>query len=148
MTSLEAEQQSEILGSIADNGIQTVSTRSTVIRMEYNLLRKFMILNPSHGDSVGFISSIQGRTPFVKIPHYFVVTPLRTGIDLIQEEPAIVSADGDLMGRVKFGTAAVGEGEKFAVRILATKSQVSEGPLTKEPKEAWSSNSITVIRKK
>lgn len=145
---LTPEKGLELSGAIATDQSQREYIRSEAERVRFNLLAKFKITNPSYGDSVDLFDLIQGKTPFMGMNHYIVVTPLKTGGDFIQDVPAKVSSDGSWIGRAKLGTAEVGVGEKFAVRVIATKSTLSPGQLIPVPEDAFSSDSITVTRKK
>jgi hypothetical protein len=93
------------------------------------------------------IELIRGETPFSGMHHYIIVTPVKIRTDFVEGE-ANVSPGGFWSGQAKFGEAAVGAGEKFVVRALATNSRLSPGPLTEVPKDAIFSGSITVTRKK
>ena len=110
--------------------------------------RQFTIKVPSDGGTVGLIESARGETPFPNMNHYIVVTPLKIGVDFIEDGPASVSASGVWSGSARFGAAAVGAGEQFMVRALATKSMLSPGPLAEVPDDAMFSESITVTRTK
>jgi hypothetical protein len=107
---------------------------------------RFVVTFPVDGATVDFIDIIRGRTPFPKMNHYTVVTPLKTGDDWIQGS-AKVYGDNSWIGQARFGTGEAGVGEEFLVRAIATKSTLSPGALTNVPKDAVFSESITVIRK-
>lgn len=66
----------------------------------------------------------------------------------VQDGPASMYQGGSWTCRARFGTAAVGVGERFLVRVLATESTLAPGPLTEIPKDAVISKSIVVMRKK
>ncbi len=104
------------------------------------------IIVPASGAEVSFDDKVSGTTPFTNLNHYIVVTPLRVGTPYVQDQPASVT-NGTFSGRARFGGAAVGVGEKFSVQVLATKTTLAAGPLTKQPADAMVSNSITVTRK-
>jgi hypothetical protein len=114
------------------------------------LARQFKITFPAEGATVERISSIRGETPFPEMNHYVIVIPVKTMDNWVQPGPVSVSASGLWSGSATFGTAAIGAGEQFTVRVLATKSRVSEGTLEKEkvPGDAIFSESITVTRSK
>ncbi|MBI3195301.1 MAG: hypothetical protein HYZ34_12675 [Ignavibacteriae bacterium] len=116
-------------------------------RVEKNILaRQFRIVDPADGTLVDIIYSIRGKSPFPNMKNYIIVTPMTQGIDMVQHGPLSVSPSGLWTGKAIFGQGAVGEGESFLVRCLATDSTLTEGPLTTIPSDAIFSESITVIR--
>lgn len=128
--------------------LQEVGSRVELVEKRI-LAGQFTVTTPVNGATVEMIDFIRGNTPLSGMNHYIVVTPLKTGDDWVQEKRATVSG-GIWSGRAKFGTAAVGAGEQFVVRALATKSTLSPGPLTEVevPEDAIFSEPITVTRKK
>jgi hypothetical protein len=133
--------------TIKDMKSRVGGVETGVQRVEKQILAKdFKITSPSEGDSVDIIELIRGETPFSGMHHYVIVTPVKIGADWVQEE-ARVSPGGVWNGQAVFGEVAVGPGEKYVVRALATNSTLSPGPLTKVPKDAIFSESITVTRK-
>lgn len=128
------------------SSVEEVGNR--VERVEKGILaEKFTITTPLDGAIVNRIDLVRGTTPFAQMNHYIVVTPLKTGDDWIQDGPITVYTGGLWTGRAVFGEAAVGAGEEFIVRSLATKLILSPGPLTEVPEDAIFSESITVTRK-
>jgi hypothetical protein len=114
--------------------------------VEKQILRKdFKITSPLNGDRVDKNEFIQGETPFLGMHHYVIVTPVKIGTDWVQEE-AKVSFGGLWSGKAILGAAAVGVGEKFVIRALATNTTLPPGPLTEVPKDAIFSELITVKR--
>lgn len=125
--------------------IEGVSTR--VERVEKSILeQRFVITAPTDDSNVGLHDVVRGQTPFADMNHYIVVTPLKVGGDWVQEGPVKVYG-GLWSGRAKFGSAAVGEGEKFVIRALATKSKLSSGTLSEVPDDAIFSEPVTVTRR-
>ena len=111
------------------------------------IAREFTVTHPADGVTVDLTDLIRGHTPFPEMIHYIVITPLETGEYWVQDSPVMLYAGGLLTGRARFGDAAVGAGEQFIVRVLATKATLSPGPLVKVPGDAIFSRSITVTRK-
>lgn len=108
-----------------------------------------VITSLTNGAEVEFDDRILGTTPFPELNHYIVVTPVRVGTAFVQDNPASVNrVDGTFSGTARFGGAEVGVGEQFIVRVLATKTILPAGPLTHEPENAVTSNSVTVRRKR
>ena len=130
-----------------ESGVSEVGSR--VERVEKGIqAREFKITSPADGAIVDRIALIRGKTPFPEMNHYVVVTPVKTKEDWVEDGPVRVSASGLWDTQATFGSAAVGAGEQFIVRALATKSILSPGPLTEVPKDAIFSESITVTRSK
>jgi len=76
------------------------------------------------------------------------VSPLKTNDDWVQDDTAKIDASILLTLRVKFGTAAIGRGEKYLVRAIATKSKLRPGPLTEISENTMFSEPVTVTSKK
>lgn len=112
------------------------------------LTNQFIITNPVDNTLVDNIDLVRGKTPFLKLNHYIVVTPLKTGDDWVEDGPLKIYTGGLWTGRARFGTAAAGPGDEFVVRALVTKSILSRGPLTKLPVDAIFSNSVIVTRRR
>lgn len=137
------------LGFIATMVFGILPLMKSVGRVEKGVMaRQFRITAPIDGAAAGLTESIRGETPFSEMTHYIVVTPVKTGDNWVQPGPVQVSASGLWIGRATFGEAAVGAGEQFIVRALATKSILVEGALGKVPEDAIFSESITVTRKR
>ena len=108
----------------------------------------FVIDTPAAGATVGLDTTVTGKTPYPDRHNYIVITPKRTGAASVQDQPAIVnSSDGTFTGRVRLGGVQTGIGEQFMIHIIATKSELTAGPLVKEPDDAARSNTIIVTRK-
>lgn len=132
--------------SNVQSGVEEVGSR--VERVQKSIqARQFKITFPADGATVERTNLIRGETPFPEMNHYVVVIPVKTMDNWVQPGPVSVSASGLWSGSATFGAAAVGAGEQFIVRALATKSMVSEGTLAKVPGDAIFSESITVTRK-
>jgi hypothetical protein len=80
--------------------------------------------------------------------HYIVVTPIETGSDHIQDKPVSIYAGGLFTGETRFGQGDLGIGEKFIVRVLASKSSLTPNILPKVPEDAIFSEPIIVTRRK
>lgn len=120
----------------------------SVERVEKSIMeQQFRITKPADGDSVNLVDVVRGETPFAGLNHYIVVTPIKAGVDFVQSGPVPVHAGGFWSGQAAFGSAAIGIGEDFLVRCLATNSALNEGPLVDVPEDAAFSDIITVIRK-
>ena len=105
------------------------------------------ITAPTDGLKVGKEYQIKGTTSLKDWNHYVVVTPLRIGTAFVQDQPATINrTDGSFTGRAVFGTTQVGIGERFSIRIIATKSTLPAAPLTNAPADAVFSNTVTVLR--
>jgi hypothetical protein len=91
------------------------------------------------------VNIIRAVTPYRDKHHYIVVTP-KVGGDFVQDGPIAASASGILAGPAVFGTAAVGDGQDFLVRIIATSQRLPPGELATRPTDAISSEPIVVSR--
>lgn len=131
-----------IQSNIAEVGDRVKAVEKAVLAVQ------FTITNPVNEAAVSMTELVRGKTPFSKMNHYIVVTPLKTGGDLVQDRPVKISTAGSWSGRARFAAADVGAGERFIVRVLATKSTLSPGSLTEVPEDAVFSNSIIVTREK
>lgn len=111
---------------------------------------RFRVTYPLEGGSVGSTAPVRGTTPYRDRNHYVVVTPMETGDNWVEEERAAVSSDGVWTGRARFGTAAVGVGQDFVVRALATRASVLSGQLAAPaiPPDAVFSEPTVVTRSK
>jgi hypothetical protein len=109
---------------------------------------RFVIDSPSEsdGDGVGLGQIVRGKTPFIGMNHYIIVTPVG-GTSYVQDKPAFVNRDeGTFSGEAKFGSVSVGEDGEFKIQALATKSTLQPGPLTFEPQDAEKSQAVIVRR--
>ena len=130
---------------IIRSDIEDVSTR--VEHVERSILeRRFVLTAPVDGANVGLQEVVRGQTPFADMNHYIVVTPLKVGDDWVQDVPVKVFG-GLWSGRARFGSAAVGAGEEFVIRALATKSKLSSGTLSEVPDDAIFSEPVIVTRR-
>lgn len=106
------------------------------------------ITAPTDGLSVGIEYQIKGKTPLADWNHYVVVTPFKMGTAFVQDQTATINrADRSFTARARLGGVQVGVGERFSIRILATKSTLSAAPLINPPADAIFSNTVTVTRK-
>lgn len=128
---------------------EAVFSDSVTIKWVKSLAGQLVIINPTDGAEVDFTNKIVGRTPFPELTHYIVVTSVRVGTAFVQDRPATVNRDdGSYSAAARFGSARVGRGEQFIVRVLATKSKLPAGPLVSTPPDAVTSNVVTVRRRK
>jgi hypothetical protein len=118
-------------------------TRSVAEQSRRQIMGDFRIMDPSYGGNVELKQILRGTTPFHGMRHFIIVTTPQ-GVDFVTSE-ARVSGDA-WEGPATFGEAGAGGNEKFSVRVIATKTALSEGPLAETPPDAMSSDSITVIR--
>jgi hypothetical protein len=109
---------------------------------------QFRITYPANGGIVDSTDIVRGITPYPNSNHYIVVTPIKGGGDWVQEGPMKISTGNVWIGRAIFGAAAVGAGEGFVIRAIATNSTLSPGTLNEVPEDAIFSESIVVTRKK
>ena len=86
---------------------------------------------------------VKGKTPFTTMRHMLAVTPLKRGGEVLQDEPVTVNPDGTWDGRVTLGSASVGRGERFAIRVVAIRGDQLWGRI---PADALSSTPIIVTR--
>ena len=128
------------------SGVSDVGGR--VERVEKGILeQRFRISSPAEEDSVDVVMAVRGETPFGELNHYIIVTPTRTGDDVVQRGPVPVYAGGLWSGQATFGAAALGTGQEFVVRCVATAATLQEGPLVEVPPDAAFSDIVTVIRR-
>ena len=106
------------------------------------------ITKPQKGDKVGPSEIVHGVTTLRGRNLYLVVIPLQTGDRYIVDGPLTVDLAGGWSGRARYGEGKKGIGEWFAVSILATKLDLSEGVLDNLPPDSQSSDPIEVERVK
>src|SRR6185503_15963537 len=109
-----------------------------------------VIINfPLNGTAVDFSDKIVGDTSYPDLNHYIVVTPVKTGTAFVQDLKATLNRDNrTFTGTARFGGVDVGVGEQFMLRIIATRTTLTPGPLIGEPPDSINSNTITVSRRK
>jgi len=122
---------------------QDSQTHSIAMQSRPEILSQFRIKEPSNGSDVDVRQIVRGITPFPELRYYIIVTTPQ-GQDFVSSE-AKVSGDS-WEGVATFGSAGVGGGEKFYVRVIGTKANLSEGTYSAKADEL-SSNSISVIRR-
>jgi hypothetical protein len=133
-----------ILANVPDDA--KVSRPVTVRRTKPT--EQIIISTPADGEDVGLDAAITGKTYLKDLNHYVVVKSLKVGTSYVQDRPPSINRnDGTFIGNARFGRAALGIGEQFMVRVLATRSTLPAAPLTNEPPDAVFSNSVTVTRK-
>ena len=124
-------------------------TKSDIKRVEEQIARpQFRVTYPLDGDFVEMNDLVKGWTPYSNKMIYIVITPIQTGDDFIQDTNAKIDAGGFWIARAIFGTAAVGTGQKFLIRAIATQDKLSAGPLTKKPADVIFSEGVYVTRKR
>ena len=106
---------------------------------------KYIITYPADGAIVNMHEKVQGKTPYIELNHYIVVTPIANGTDYIQDGPANVTSNGRFVGTAAFGTMGVQGPQQFIVRVIATKATLLS-PSDKIPQDSKISSSITVNR--
>ncbi|MGO9374675.1 MAG: hypothetical protein ACLQBD_21605 [Syntrophobacteraceae bacterium] len=112
------------------------------------LASRFRIIDPTDGAVVPQEVFIRGTTPFSGMNHYIIVTPIKTGDDIVQGGNLKVSSSGLWSGNAEIGSAGVGAGQQFRVVTVATKFRLPAGPITEMPKDAIFSESIIVTRQR
>ena len=130
-----------IRSDLHEVGSRITNVERTIERNRLNLT------NPGDNAVVSYIDFVSGKTPFFDLNHYIVVTPLKTGDNWIQDGPLVIDTGGIWSGRAQFGSSAVGSGEKFVIRVIATKSAIQLGPLMVIPDDAIFSEPIVVTRR-
>jgi len=150
-TGLDDEYEVRVFATTSDGKLQSVprdATSSDPVKVRRALPDPVVFLGvtfPAEGSVVGLEEVVRGRTSLLTFNHYVVVTPLRIGTAYVQDERASVS-NGMFSGRARFGGVEVGRGEKFSVRVVATRATLPAGPLISE-EGTISSNAVTVTRK-
>lgn len=130
-----------------NNDIESV--QNDVARLEDLTKRnQFIITDPKNGAILEMTDIIKGTTPYVTKNHYIIVTPLKTGDDWVQKDILKISPTGLWSGRAIFGTASIGIGEDFIVRIIASNSTLPPGPLTQIPTDSIISEAIKISRRR
>lgn len=107
--------------------------------------RLIVITSPGDNGIVKLNSTVSGKTPFLGMKHYVVVTPIENRVNWVSN-PVSVDADGSFTGEVQFGEGDNGIGKKFIIRILVTNSFLATGALSSLPEDAIISDAITVTR--
>jgi hypothetical protein len=87
------------------------------------------ILNPAPSSVVGQMIKVQGHSEYQGWHHYVVVTGIVAGGDIVQDTSMDLSSAGELLGTATIGNAAVGEGEPYFIRIVASRTPIAPGPL-------------------
>ena len=76
--------------------------------------------------SVNF-EKVEGTTPFADLKHYVIVTP-QQGDEFVQEI-ASLSGNSFTVARCVFGNANAGVGQRFVIRVIATRAKLNAGPV-------------------
>jgi len=125
------------------------SVQVDIERVEEKIERsQFRVNYPMDGGVVEMTDVVKGWSPHYNKIIYVVITPVETGDDFIQGNPAIIYTGGFWTSRAIFGTAAVGAGQKFLIRAIATEEKLPPGLLTHVPADAIFSEGVYVMRKK
>lgn len=106
------------------------------------------ITEPAEKAEVTISEVIRGVTPYEKVNHYVIVTPMNVPNDRwVQEGPVKVS-DGRWIGHAQFGEGDVGRGEDFKIECLATTATLKIGKIHVDeiPMNAVFSNAVIVTR--
>jgi len=90
--------------------------------------------------------AVRGITPYIDKNNYIVVTA-PTGGDSIEDGPLKISSGGQWTGHAMFGSAGVGTGETYIIRVMATKAKLSIGAMINIPEDAVFSDPVTLRRK-
>lgn len=117
-----------------------VATRSivpSIIEIEQNVeglaeMPPLQIMYPENGANVLIRDHVIARSDYTDMLHYIVVTPSQTGVTYVEGRNNALSARGVLMGRAVYGDAA-SCGQAFAIRVVATDTELSPGPLADFP---------------
>jgi hypothetical protein len=104
-----------------------------------------MILSPGPGNMVGQVIEVHGRAGYPTWHHYVVVTGIVAGGDIVQDTHMNWSSTGDLFGTATIGNVAVGEGDPYLIRIVASRVPLTPGPLVPR-KDLVFSDAVNVIR--
>lgn len=105
-----------------------------------------LVLNvPAQGARVGPKVEVRGRTAYPQWNHFIVVTGLNAGGDIIQDSAVSVSPNGEISGKATIGSSAVGRGERYSIKFVASKTALKPGPLNPDRHMVFS-NSVTVVR--
>lgn len=102
------------------------------------------ITRPLEGAIVTQTVEVRAETPYKGWNHYLVVTP-STGGDFVQDE-ILKASLGELVGQATIGSAGVGAGQRFVLRVFATKTILPNTP-AQVPEDAVFSLPITVYRR-
>ncbi|MCC6585370.1 MAG: hypothetical protein IT168_01515 [Bryobacterales bacterium] len=87
------------------------------------------ILTPVPGSEVGVRVTIRAHTPRPEWRHYLAVAPESGGGETLQQGAVAVSSTGEVSGTVTIGTASAGIGERFLIRVIASRFAIEPGPL-------------------
>lgn len=132
--------------SLVKSGVGGVAQRMD--RVESNLKDLgFKVTYPLNGGTVAFTDAVVGFSPYQDMNHYLIVTPIMNGEDFVQSKKISVASDGTWSANAEFGQGAVGDGQKFAIRVIGTRSTLSPGRLESIPVDAKVTGTIVVTRK-
>lgn len=144
ITTFKPKQATVIFDQIASDPNQHTDIRSKAKRLGFEQLDNFKILKPINGEHVGLNTTIKGRSKYIGLNHYAVVTT-EEGDNHVQ--PTInLDKNGNFTSTISLGSAGAGKNKDYIVKIIATMDSLKVGPLDKYPDDYFSSNSINLIR--
>src|SRR6185436_7857565 len=127
---------------IAEKELKPLNEKANTI-IETDIQNEFVILSPVNGDAVSEIDTVAGKTPYLNLNNYIVITALAVGqenINYVQEGPLQIfheNGTGTWIAKAHFGASEKGIGEKFMVRCMATKEIIDvDSHNTVIPKDA------------
>jgi hypothetical protein len=103
------------------------------------------ITTPSMNSVVGQWVQIRGHTTHPSWRHFVVVTGPAPGSDVVQDAEVMVSPAGEIVGSATLGSAAVGAGASYTIRVVACEKPLKPGPFNRRNDLVFS-NAITVTR--
>lgn len=107
---------------------------------------RFEITAPRDLETVDVAELVRFTTPHLENAHYIVVTPLVSPSEF-WVGPVRVSESGSGAAEVRFGSKAVGAGERFTVKVVATPDEsLAHGTHKEVPPDSFVSKSIVVVR--
>jgi hypothetical protein len=107
---------------------------------------KTVIASPLEDEAVDPSFDVVGRTFFVDLKNYLVITDVPTGTNYLQGGRLELGPDGTWRQRAVFGEAG-NCGVRFLVRSFATKETLQKNAINVIPEDAKFSRTVTVRRK-
>ena len=107
---------------------------------------EFAITYPPNNGEVEMKETIAGSGAYGDRLQYVIVADVKTGVSWVQDGPVGVAAGGQWRGTARFGTGAVGRGQKYLVECIATRSKLQAGEMAEMPKDAVFSKTVVVKR--
>jgi hypothetical protein len=115
------------------------------VRLLSSPRRKLEITRPGADSVVGSEIEVRGSTSYPAYHHYIVVSGSVAGGDAVQDDTLKLSPAGELVGTATIGSSAVGAGQTYTIRIIASKTPLKPGPLVQTSGLIFS-NPVTVTR--